>query len=132
MYMYMLTINSALVTLSSSSLTVAFYGSPQQPSVTPVTQSPGVEHGQQKIVAVSQPNSSTPIYIDTHTTTSPVTTLSVVQCLTTSSSVVTSIREQGTSSGIGTMSTGAYTSLILLYKSPVNSTSHTYIIHAQT
>ena len=31
---------------------------------------------------------------DTHTTTSPVTTLSVVECLTTSSSVVTSISGQ--------------------------------------
>ena len=108
----MLTINSVLVPLSSSSLTVTFYGSPQQPSVSPVTQSPGVKHSQQKIVAVSQPNSSTTIYIDTHTTTSPVTTLSVVECLTTSSSVVTSISGQGTSSVITTMSTGAYIYII--------------------
>ena len=43
---------------------------------------------------LSQPSSLVSIVSDTHTTTSPVTTLSVVECLTTSSSVVTSISGQ--------------------------------------
>ena len=46
---------------------------------------------QQNILVVSQPSSSV---TDIHTTTSPVTTLSVVECLTTSSRVVTSISGQ--------------------------------------
>ena len=49
---------------------------------------------QQNILVVSQPSSLVSIARDTHTTTSPVTTLSVVECLTTSSSVVTSISGQ--------------------------------------
>ena len=49
---------------------------------------------QQNILVVSQPSSLVSIISDTHTTTSPVTTLSVVECLTTSSSVVTSISGQ--------------------------------------
>ena len=49
---------------------------------------------QQNNLVVSQPSSLVSIVSDTHTTTSPVTTLSVVECLTTSSSVVTSISGQ--------------------------------------
>ena len=49
---------------------------------------------QQNILVVSQPNSLVSIVSDTHTTTSPVTTLSAVECLTTSSSAVTSISGQ--------------------------------------
>ena len=49
---------------------------------------------QQTILIVSQPSSLVSIVSDTRTTTSPVTTLSVVECLTTSSSVVTSISGQ--------------------------------------
>ena len=48
---------------------------------------------QQNILVVSQPSSLVSIVSDTHTTTSPVTTLSVVECLTNSSSVATSISE---------------------------------------
>ena len=49
---------------------------------------------QQNILVVSQPNSLVSIVSDTHSTTSPVTTLSVVECLPTSSSIVTSISGQ--------------------------------------
>ena len=49
---------------------------------------------QQNTLVVSQPSSLLSIVSDTHTTTSPVTTLSVVECLTTSSGVVTSISGQ--------------------------------------
>ena len=52
-----------------------------------------MECNEQGILVVSQPTSCVTIVSDTHTTFSsvPVTTLSVVECLTTSSSVVTSI-----------------------------------------
>ena len=53
-----------------------------------------------------QSTNSVTIVSDTHTTTSPVTTLSVVYCLTTSSNVVTSVSGQ-TSSTI-TTATGMY------------------------
>ena len=53
-----------------------------------------------------QSTSSITIVNDTHTTTSPVTTLSVVECLTTSSSVVTSISGQAISAI--TTTTGTY------------------------
>ena len=49
---------------------------------------------QQNILVVSQPSSLVSIARDTHTTTSPVTTLSVVDCLTTNSSIVTGISGQ--------------------------------------
>ena len=49
---------------------------------------------QQNISVVSQTSSLVSIARDTHTTTSPVTTLSFVECFTTSSSVVTSISGQ--------------------------------------
>ena len=61
---------------------------------------------QQNVLVVSQPNSLVSIVSDTHTTTSPVTTLSVVGCLTTSSSVVISISGQHVST---TTSIGMYT-----------------------
>ena len=55
---------------------------------------------QQNISVVSQPSSCVTIVSDTHTTISstPVTTVSVVECLTTNSSVVTSISGQDVSS----------------------------------
>ena len=55
---------------------------------------------QQNISVVSQPNSCVIIVSDTHTTISstPVTTVSVVECLTINSSVVTSISGQDVSS----------------------------------
>ena len=56
-----------------------------------------MEYSQQNLVVVSQPSSLVSIVSDTHITTSPVTTLSVVECLTTSSSVVTSISGQDVS-----------------------------------
>ena len=81
-----------------SSLTVAANCSLQGTLVTPIIRSPSVEHSQQNI---SQPNSVVSIVSDTHTTTSPVTTLSVVECLTTSSSVVTSISGQHVTTASG-------------------------------
>ena len=68
-----------LPTVSKSSSAVMVNFSPQR---------------QQNILVVSQLSISVTIVSDTHTTTSPVTTLSVVECLTTSSSVVTSISGQ--------------------------------------
>ena len=53
-----------------------------------------------------QSTNSVTIVSDTHTTTSPVTTLSVVECLTTSSSVVTSVSGKPVSTIITT--TGMY------------------------
>ena len=63
---------------------------------------------EQNISVVSQPSSCVTIVSDTHTTISstPVTTVSVVECLTTNSSVVTSISGQDVSSVITT--TGVY------------------------
>ena len=64
--------------------------------------------GQQNIVVVSQPSSLVSIVSDTNINTSPVTTLSVVECLTTSSSVVTNISGQHvstiTTAGVYTLS----------------------------
>ena len=59
---------------------------PKSSSTTMVNCSP---QRQQNLLIVSQPNSSELIVSDTHTTTSPVVTLNVVQSLTTSSSVIT-------------------------------------------
>ena len=73
-YMYVY-IGLATTIVSKSSSTVMVNGSSQ---------------GQQNILVVSQPSSLASIVSDTHTTTSPVTTLSVVECLTTRSSVTTS------------------------------------------
>ena len=57
---------------------------------------------QQNILVVSQPSSYVTISY-THTNTTPVTTLSVVECLTTSSSVVTSISGQDMSTAMITI-----------------------------
>ena len=66
-------------------------------------QSSSMEHSQQNI---SQPTSSlVSIVSDAYTTTCPVTTLSVVECLTTSSSVVTSISGQH----VSTVTTSEFT-----------------------
>ena len=62
---------------------------PQRSSITPAIKSPNIEYRQNSL-AVSQPTSSVAVGGDNHTTL-PVTTFSVVECLTTSSSVVTSI-----------------------------------------
>ena len=69
-----------------------------------------MECSQQNIL--SQPSSCVTIVSDTHTTFSsnPVTTLSVVECLTTNNSVVTSIGGQVISTA--TTTAGRYTLLI--------------------
>ena len=84
---------------------------PQISLPTPVTKSPSMEYSQHNIL--SQPSSCVAIVSDTHTTftCSPVTTLSVVECLTTSSSVVTSISGQVVSTVTATA--GEYGMLIL-------------------
>ena len=43
---------------------------------------------------LSQPSSCVTIVSDTHTSSNPITTLSVIECLTTNNSVVTSISGQ--------------------------------------
>ena len=80
----------------SSSSTVKVNCVPQRSSIISLIKSSSMEYTQQNISVVSQPNSSVTIVSDSHTTfsCSPVTTFSVVECLTTSSSVVTSISEQ--------------------------------------
>ena len=84
---------------------------PQRSLPTPVMKSPSMEYSQHNIL--SQPSSCVTIVSDTHTTfrCSPVTTLSVVECLTTSSSVVTSISGQVISTV--TPTAGEYAMLIL-------------------
>ena len=84
---------------------------PQRSLPTPVMQSPSMEYIQHNIL--SQPSSCVTIVSDTHTTfsCSPVTTLSVVECLTTSSSVVTSISGQVISTV--TPTAGEYAMLML-------------------
>ena len=69
----------ASTVVPNSSLTVMGNYSPQR---------------QHNVLVISQPSSLVSIASDTHTTTSPVTTISVVECLTTSSGVVTSISGQ--------------------------------------
>ena len=86
-----LTIESTTIP-SSSSTTVTC--SPQRSLITPAIHSLSMECNQQSILIVSQPTSLVSIISDTYTTTNPVTTLSVVECLTTSSSIVTSISGQ--------------------------------------
>ena len=80
--------------LPSSSSAVMVNTSPLQSSLTPVLQLPSMEYNQKNFSVVSQPSSLVSIARDTHSTTSPVTTLSIVECLTTSNSVVTSISGQ--------------------------------------
>ena len=61
--------------------------------------SPSAEYSQHNILVTSQPTSCVTIVNDTDITinSSPVTTISVVECLTTSGSVVTSISGQAIS-----------------------------------
>jgi len=77
---------------SSSSSTVT------ESSFISLMKSPSMEYTQQNISVVSQPKSSITIVSNNHATFTsiPVTTLSVVECLTTSNSVVTSISGQAT------------------------------------
>ena len=86
---YLFTITAAS-TVSSSSFSTVMVKSLSPP----VVKSSSMEYSQHNIL--SQPSSCVTIVSDTHTTfsCSPVTTLSVVECLTTSSSVVTSISGQ--------------------------------------
>jgi len=88
--------NECNADFSPSSSTVKVNCLPQRSSIVLVMKPPSMEYTQQNISVVSQPNSSATIVSDSHTTfsSSPVTTLSVVECLTTSSSVVTSISGQ--------------------------------------
>ena len=85
-----------------SSLSSTLTGS----SIASVMKPPSMEYTQQNISVVLQTNSSVTIVSDSHTTfsSSPVTTLGVVECLTTSNSVVTSISGQATI----TINTGMY------------------------
>ena len=82
---------------------------PQGSSNVSVIKSCNVEYTQCNFSVVSQPSSSITIVSDSHTTfsSSPLTTLSVVECLTTSSSVVTSISGQAISAI--TTTTGMFT-----------------------
>ena len=101
---YLITI-AAASTVSSSVMVKSL---PQISSIsTPVVKSSSMEYSQHNIL--SQPSSCVTIVSDTHTTSScsPVTTLSVVECLTTSSSVVTSISGQVASTVTATA--GEYT-----------------------
>ena len=90
-HVHLITIDLESNVLSPSPSTETVNHSRQGTLVTPVTQSPSVEYSQQSI---SLPKSNVTIVSDTHTTTisSSVITLSVIECLTTSSqcSVVTS------------------------------------------
>jgi len=80
----------------SSSSTVKVNCLPQRSSIVSLIKQPSMENTQKNISVVSQPSSSVTIVSDSHTTfsSSPVTTFSVVECLTTSISVVTSISGQ--------------------------------------
>ena len=95
-YQYVLiTVATASTVLSSSCSTVTVNCLPQRSSITPVIKSPSMEYSQQN--NLSQPSSCVTILSDTTFSSSPVTTFSVVDCLTTSSSVVTSVSEQAIS-----------------------------------
>ena len=59
---------------------------------------------------LSQPSSCVTIVSDTHTSSNPITTLSVIECLTTNNSVVTSISGQA----ISTVTTTAGRCAILM------------------
>ena len=105
---YLITIAAASTVSSSSFSTVMVKSLPQISSVsTPVVKSSSMEYSQHNILL--QPSSCVTIVSDTHTTfsCSPATTLSVVECLTTSSSVVTSISGQVVSTV--TTTAGEYT-----------------------
>ena len=105
-----ITVAGASTVLSSPCSTVTVNCLPQRSSITPVIKSPSMEYDHQNIL--SQPNSCVTIVSNTHTTFSsnPVTTLNVVEYLTTSNSVVTSISGQVISTV--TTTAGRYTLLI--------------------
>ena len=108
--MYILiTVAVASTVLSSPCSTVNRLS--QRSSITPVIASPSMEYSQQSIL--SQPSSCVTLLSDTHTTfsSSPVATLSVVECLTTSSSVITCISGQI----ISTVTTTAGRCTIVIY-----------------
>ena len=92
-YVYVILGLTSVVSPSISSTIADNFASQTSPAAS-VIQSPSMEYNQQNILIVSQPSSLVSIVSDAHTTTSPVTTLSVVECLTTNSSVVTSISGQ--------------------------------------
>ena len=89
-----ITVAGASAVLSSSCSTVTVNCLPQRSSITPVIKSSSMEYDHLNVL--SKPNSCVAIVSNTHTTFSsnPVTTLNVVECLTTSNSVLTSISGQ--------------------------------------
>ena len=110
-YFVLITVAGASTLLSSPCSTVAVNFLPRRSSITPVITSPSIECSQQNIL--SQPTSCVTIVSNAHTTFSsnPVTTLSVVECLTTNNSVVTSISGQV----ISTITTTAGRCAILIF-----------------
>ena len=86
-------LTSAVLSSACSAVTVNCL--PQRSSITPVIKSPSMEYSQQN--TLSQPSNCVTVVSDTHTTFSSSPTFSVVECLTTTSSVVTSISEQDVS-----------------------------------
>ena len=91
-YYVLITVAGVSTVLSSPCSTVTVNCLPQRSSITQVITSPSMEYSHQNIL--SQPNSRVAIVSDTHTSSNPITTLSVVECLTTNNSVVTSISAQ--------------------------------------
>ena len=80
---------------------------PQPSSIIPITKSLTViQYSQPNISVISEPSSHVTIVSDTHTiiSSTPVTTVSVVECVITSSSVVTSISGQD----VSTITAGMY------------------------
>ena len=120
--------SSLYVAATQQSVTILPFSSssptpPQRLSITPAIESPNIEY-RENILVVSQPTSSVTIVSDTHTTFSsvPVTTLSVVECLTTSSSVVTSISGPHVSTITTTAGTSdVYYSYVCTYVEVVSS-----------
>ena len=95
-FIYCTLANECNTDFPTSSSTVKVNHLPQQSSIVSLMKPPNMEYIQQNISVVSKSNSSVTIVSDSYTTFSfsPVTTFSVVKCLTTSSSVVTSISGQ--------------------------------------
>ena len=93
---FMITLIVATTVSPSLISTVMVNSIPSQPSVSPIMQSLNMDNSQENISGASQPSSCVTIVSYTHTTvsSSSVTSLNVVECLTTSSSVVTSISGQ--------------------------------------
>ena len=112
-YFVLITVAGASTVLSSPCSTVTVNFLPRRSLITPVITSPGMECSQQDIL--SQPTSCVTIVSNAHTTgtfsSNPVTTLSVVECLTTNNSVVTSISGQV----ISTVTTTAGRSALLIF-----------------